>query len=388
MAISACRVCGQAFFEKPLLRYEDMPKAAQQFPDAASVETETGADLTVCQCSGCGLVQLSNDPVPYYREVIRAAAGSEVVMAFKTRQFADLVEKHCLRRKRIIEIGCGRGEFLSLLRTLEIDAYGLEYSDASVAQCAAQGLNVFKGYVESASDVLAQGPFDAFLLLMFLEHMPAPNAALRGIHHNLADGSVGLVEVPNFDMVLQKKLFSEFIGDHLLYFTEETLRTTLHINGFEILECRQSRDDYVLSAVVRKRQRLDIADFHDYQTQIKNDLDQYLNRFPRKKVAIWGAGHQALAVIALTRIAASIRYVVDGAPFKQGKYTPSTHLPIVAPDTLRSDPVDAVIVMAASYSDEVAGILREKFDRNIDVAILRDFGLESVSRQTTLRDDR
>lgn len=387
MSIDVCRVCGQAFFEEPLLHYEDMPKAAQNFPDAATVGCETGADLTVCQCSGCGLVQLSNDPVSYYREVIRAAAGSDVVMDFKRRQFADLVEKHGLQGKKIVEIGCGRGEFLSLLRTLGVEAYGLEYSDASVAQCGTQGLNVSKGYVETAGDVLAHGPFDAFLLLMFLEHMPSPIAALRGIHNNLAPGAVGLVEVPSFDMVLRKKLFSEFIGDHLLYFTAETLRTTLHLSGFEILQCHESRDDYVISAVVRKRERLDIADFHDYQAKIKIDLDRYLGRFPRKKVAIWGAGHQALAVIALARIADRIRYVVDGAPFKQGKYAPATHLPIVAPDTLRSDPVDAVIVMAASYSDEVAGILREQFDRRMEVTILRDFGLEDVPRRTDSRGD-
>jgi len=77
-------------------------------------------------------------------------------------------------------------------------------------------------------------------------------------------------------------------------------------------------------------------------------------------------------------LADKIRYVIDSAVFKQGKYTPATHIPIVHPDTLNSDPVDAIIVMAASYSDEVARIIRQKFDRNINVAILRDFGLETV----------
>jgi len=80
----------------------------------------------------------------------------------------------------------------------------------------------------------------------------------------------------------------------------------------------------------------------------------------------------------LTNLSDGIKYVVDSAAFKQGKYTPATHIPIVSPDILHSDPVDAVIVMAASYSDEVARIIRQKFDRNIDIYILRDFGLEVV----------
>ena len=378
MPVCACRVCGSAFFEKQLLHYENMPKSAQNFPDAAALADETGADLTVCQCSGCGLVQLNNEPVPYYREVIRAAAVSAVIKDFKTRQFADFIQKYSLHGKKIVEIGCGRGEFLALLQTLEVDAYGLEYSESSVAQCVKNGLKVSAGYPDRETGVLTGAPFDAFLLLMFLEHMPDPNSALKTIHDNLTDGAVGLVEVPNFDMLLRNKLFSEFISDHLFYFSRETLQTTLNVNGFEVLECGELRDDYVISAVVKKRGRLDISSFYDYQTQIAAGINAYIDRFGEKKVAIWGAGHQALAIAALTKIAGRIRYVIDSAPFKQGKYTPGTHLPVVAPDTLRTDPVEAVIVMAASYSDEVAGILRRQYSREIKIAILRDFGLEII----------
>jgi hypothetical protein len=78
----------------------------------------------------------------------------------------------------------------------------------------------------------------------------------------------------------------------------------------------------------------------------------------------------------MTGIASAIRYVVDSAPFKQGRFTPATHLPIVAPEALRTDPVDAVIVMAASYSDEVAGIVREQLGPGLSVVILRGNRLE------------
>lgn len=379
MLISSCRVCGQRLFEEPLLHYQNMPKAAQNFSTAHSLERETGVDLTVCQCAGCGLVQLDSDPVPYYREVIRAAAFSEVIRDSKTEQFKNLIQKHSLQGKKIIEIGCGRGEFLSLLKPLDVRAYGLEYSDASVAHCVEEGLLVSQGYLDGTIR-LADGPFDAFLLLLFLEHMPEPNAALKGLHHNLVEGAIGLIEVPNFDMILRNKLFAEFISDHLFYFTADTLRTTLNLNGFEIIECDELRHNYVISAVVRRRGRLDITDFHDHQTRIAADLNEYIGGFGEKKVAMWGAGHQALAILALTNIADRIRYVVDAAPFKQGRYTPATHLPIVAPDMLRSDPVDAVIVIAGSYSDEVAGILRQSYDRRIAISILRNFGLEKVCR--------
>ena len=95
-------------------------------------------------------------------------------------------------------------------------------------------------------------------------------------------------------------------------------------------------------------------------------------------VAVWGAGHQALAIISLMNLSDKIKYVVDSAPFKQNKFTPATHIPIVSPEQLITEPVDAIIVMAASYSSEVVKIIQQNFDRNINVSILKDFGLEEV----------
>ncbi|HIE34490.1 MAG TPA: methyltransferase, partial [Candidatus Altiarchaeales archaeon] len=125
MPINKCRVCNHELFEEPLLRYENMPKAAQYLPDAESLESDRGVDLEVCQCLGCGLVQLSNDPVPYYREVIRAAAISEEMKDFRRKQFSSFVKKYLLKGKKVIEIGCGCGEYLSIMRQSGVEAYGL-----------------------------------------------------------------------------------------------------------------------------------------------------------------------------------------------------------------------------------------------------------------------
>jgi 2-polyprenyl-3-methyl-5-hydroxy-6-metoxy-1,4-benzoquinol methylase len=395
--INKCRVCGYEFFKEPLLRYENMPSAAQYLPDAESIESDKGIDLEVCQCSGCGLVQLSNAPVPYYKEVIRAAAFSEEMKDFRTKQFGSFVEKYSLERKKVIEIGCGRGEYLFLMQQCGVDAYGLEYMKKSVMECVKNGLKVSKGFIDSSIYEVGNAPFDAFYILNFLEHLPDPNSTLRAIYSNLADEAIGLVEVPNFDMILRNKLFSEFICDHLFYFTNETLKTTLKLNGFEIIDCNEVWYNYIISAVVRKMEtipprpslpkegwgdfrakKIDISHFYEHREQIKNEIEEYIRCFKNKKVAIWGAGHQALAIISLTNLADKIRYVVDSAVFKQGKYTPATHIPIVSPDAIDQDPVDAVIVMAASYSDEVAKIIRQKFDKKINISILRDLGLEIV----------
>ncbi len=353
-----------------------MPAAAQFLPDVDSVEKERGVELEVCQCPRCGLVQLSGDPVPYYKQVVRAAGFSEEMTQFRKRQFADFIGWFSLEGKKIVEIGCGRGEYLSILAKLNVEAYGVEYSQDAVDHCVKEGLRVARGFLESEKDSLADAPFDGFLMMNFLEHLPDPGSSLTGIGANLAGRAAGLVEVPNFDMILANNLFSEFIGDHLFYFTKETLTSTLSRNGFEVVDCREEWHGYILSARVIKRPPLDLAGFCERQSKLESEVNEYLGRFGANEVAAWGAGHQALAFMALAGLAGKIRYVVDSAPFKQGKYTPATHIPIVSADSLRSAPVKAVIIMAASYSDEVARIIREKFSGKIDLAILRDHGLE------------
>jgi len=298
MNINNCRVCGGEFFDKPLLKYENMPKAAQNMPDFTEIKTEKGVDLEVCQCSGCGLVQLNNEPVSYYKEVIRASAFSDEMKAFRLKQFEEIIQKYSLKNKKIIEIGCGKGEYLSLMNKLDVDVCGIEYAQESVDYCKASGLDVAKMYIENENNIITEAPIDAFFILNFFEHLPDPNSTLRALYKNLTDDGIGIVEVPNFNMILQNNLFSEFISDHLFYFTKETLNTTLELNGFEIVECKEIWYDYIISVIVKKRKKLDISHFKNYQDKLKKEIKDYIARFGSGNVAVYGAGHQAMAIIS------------------------------------------------------------------------------------------
>jgi SAM-dependent methyltransferase len=338
-----------------------MPKAAQFLPDAQSLESEKGVDLIVCQCSRCGLVQLSNEPVPYYKEVIRAAAFSAEMNAFRREQFKDFVARFSLGGKKVLEIGCGKGEYLTLMRETGADAYGVEHGEESVNDCVKAGLKVTRGFVEAGSDALRDAPFDAFFILNFLEHIPDLNSTLRGISSNMSAQAVGLVEVPNFEMILKQKLFSEFINDHLYYFTGETIRSTLNRNGFEVLDCSPVWYDYILSAVVRKRTPLDVSNFAFFQHRLSGELQSYITGFGKKRVVRLGSRTSGPGSFGIGRPCGQDTVRDRLRPLQTGQIHPSTHIPIVPPEALKEDPADAVIVMAASYSDEVAKIIHEKF---------------------------
>ena len=104
-----------------------------------------------------------------------------------------------------------------------------------------------------------------------------------------------------------------------------------------------------------------------------------MNRYNKnsKKVAVWGAGHRTLALLALSKLN-NIEYVVDSAKFKQGKFTPVLHLRILPPETLQKEKVDLIIVMVPGiYPDEVIKTVK-KMDIASDIAKLKDNKMEFI----------
>ena len=192
-----------------------MPPQAQFFPDTKK-DSNLGIDLIASQCNGCGLIQLENEKVTYYREVVRASGFSNEMKNFRFNQFEKFIKFYNLRKKKIIEVGCGKGEYLSIIDTMDVDAYGIEFSLESVENCKNKGLKVSNGFIDSTNYTISNGPFDVFLLMSFLEHIPQINQFLKGIRNNLNENALGLVEVPNFDMIIQEKLFLNLF--QIIYF--------------------------------------------------------------------------------------------------------------------------------------------------------------------------
>ena len=351
-----------------------MPAAAQNFPTGETLAEDRGMALALRQCSCCGVIQLTNPPVPYFRDVIRAAGCSPEMHAFRLKQFSQWLREYHLEHARILEVGCGKGEYLAIMREAGGEAYGTEHAADSVKFCHEHNLPVEALYFEHGDERLPQAPFGGFFILNWLEHIPDLRTFLRGVRNNLTPDAVGLIEVPNFDMMRRNAQVAEFTSDHLYYFTEDTLRTTLECCGFEVLDCRPVWYDYILSAEVRSKTPMDASPFLQRREKLRREIADFVNRF--HEVAVWGAGHQSLAVLAMAELQNKICYVVDSSPFKQGKFTHATHLPIVPPDTLKTDRPEAILVMCAGFSDEVARIIREKYDPGIKLAILRENHLE------------
>ena len=360
-----CIACGGKL--EKLLYIENMPATAQDIPDANEVKTEKGMDLHLCQCNGCGLVQLDTPPVSYYRDVIRAGGYSTTMDALRRKQYDEFIEVCHLQGKKILEAGAGQGEFLKIWSDYPVKAYGMEHKRELVEKARSIGLQVQEYYPNSEEDVFENAPFDAFTSFNFLEHQPDPAMYLRAIAHNLVDGGYGLLTVPSFEYILEQNSFYEIIPDHIAYYNFDSLTHLLNISGFEVLESRTVNRD-TIEVIVKKRKFPDISGIISKKTDIAKEVLDTVKGY--SKIAIWGASHQGFTLCSTTGIAKYVDCIIDSAPFKQGRFAPASHIEIISPDDARKRKLEAIVIVAPGYTDEIAGIIKNTFDKNIDVYTL------------------
>jgi len=373
-----CIVCGERLGEEDkLMLCPQMPASAQDIPVVDALEAEHGMDLQLCQCHGCGLIQFDCEPVSYYRDVIRAGGYSTTMTELRREQYRHFIDLCRLEGKKLIEIGCGRGEFLKVLAEFPVQAYGIEHKKALAEEAQAAGLNVRQDFTESAEQALEGAPFDAFLSFNFLEHQPHPNTMLRCIYNNLANDGVGLVTVPSLDYIIGNGSFYELLRDHIANYSEETLRFLLNQNGFIVLESTTVNKD-TLSMIVKKRPKLNVSGLQAHHERLSKQMHAFVDARAGKghKVAVWGASHQGFTTLSTTGIGNRIEYIIDSAPFKQGRFAPASHVPIVSPDHFFEHPVDTVLIIAPGYTDEIAGIIRDKYGTGVEIAAIRTTEIE------------
>lgn len=416
-----CIACGHAL--SPLMTLDDMPASAQNIPAASELAEDHPLSLTLCQCPSCGLVQFDTEPVDYYRDVIRAGGGTRTMTRLRHEEYARLLtamQEHHIHGRRIVEVGCGRGEFLRMWQNLAEDPegaaalardqardpmsgqpnaaplhlVGLEHKPSIVEEANAvadKKYRVYEGF--ATGDVrYPEGPFDAFVQFNFLEHQPDPCDMLRNIGRNLKPQALGLITVPSFEYILRYNGYYELLRDHIANYTEFTLQKLLQDCGFELLSMDLVNRD-TIEAIVRKADPDELSELHysgrlidvsalrDSYDRLSASVNAHIDHLSesRRTMAIWGASHQGFTLAATTKLGGRVEYIIDSAPFKQGRFSPASHIPIVAPDYAVAHPVDEILIVAPGYTDEIAGIIRERFDENVRILVLRTDRIEEYA---------
>lgn len=375
----ACPACGAADRLQSLYALQDIPvQSTLLLPDrAAALDFPTG-EMDLTWCPACGLAFNARfDParVEYGTGYEDAQGASPTFTAFATALARSWIDRYALRGGHLVEIGCGKGDFLRLI-CAEGGCSGIGYDPAFVPGRAADppGL-AFRAKKFTDADVPVAADF--LICRHTLEHIGDVAEFLRLMRRAGGDKKtirLGL-EVPDLRRILAEGAFWDIYYEHAAYFTAGSLARAFVRAGFEVLHLERVYGDQYLIIEARpgmeQREVLPLADdLKDTAALVDRFRDTgvariavWRDRFAGWQargltVALWGSGSKAVGFLTTIGDPGIVTAVVDINPARQNHYMPGCAMPIVAPEALRADPPDVVIVMNAIYRAEIAESLR------------------------------
>ena len=173
----------------------------------------------------------------YSREVGRTETTLQ-----KMRDLA-LSLKNLSKAKRVIDIGCGDGEFLNMFKGLGCEVFGTEYDPRTEEICRNKGITMLPGGVTpSLGECESPEQFDLVIFTEVIEHINNPIDVIKNISNLLKSGGVLYVTTPNFASLERKALRGKWgmiaYPEHISFYSPRTLNSILRKCGYEKVSLR------------------------------------------------------------------------------------------------------------------------------------------------------
>ncbi len=377
-----CPCCGGQDVST-IYRVDDIPVHSCLLMGSRQEATGYGrGKLRLGFCQGCGFLfnTAFDESVHEYSQRYEETQGfSPTFNAFAKSLAQRLVDQYDLRGKSVLEIGCGKGEFLVLLCELgQCEGIGIDrsYVPWRTAEEQSQRVRFIQDFY---------GPKYAHLQAQFIccrhtfEHVAATQQFVADLRETIGDRMETLVffEVPDTYRILREGAFWDIYYEHCSYFTLGSHARLFRQCGFDVIELA-----------------LDYADQYIIQTArpangptppslaAEKDLDavrEAVRQFPKivaeridhwrslvsdfadrgKRVVLWGSGSKGVSFLTTLQLGRAVEYVVDINHYKHGRFMPGSGQMIVPPAFMAEYKPDLVIAMNPIYVDEI----RAELDR-------------------------
>ncbi len=195
----------------------------------------------LAKCRSCGFVFSNITPTPeelnaLYHEYFYGV--NNFVSPITLERYRAVVKGFERYRKnnRLLDVGCGNGQLLSVARDTGWECYGLDVSQMAVQLCHEQGFTVFEGTLATVEKRIPE--CDVVVSVEVLEHLNTPVEELQQMHRLLRPGGLLYLTTPNFNGLLRLLTRKDYaiidFPEHLCYFTPRTLRQLARRCGFKV----------------------------------------------------------------------------------------------------------------------------------------------------------
>jgi hypothetical protein len=344
--------------------------------------------LHVWVCHECFLVQLEEYVAPsdIFTEYAYFSSFSTSWVEHARRYSVDMIARFGLgARSKVMEIASNDGYLLQHFVKAGVPCLGIEPA-ANVAEAARakQVPTVVRFFgVESARAIAAEhGRPDLLLGNNVLAHVPDINDFVGGMRVLLNVGGVITMEFPHLEQLMRHNQFDTIYHEHFSYLSLSAVERIFGHHGlvlFDVQElpthggsirifARHREDDAKpvgerVHALRAREAALGFDRLAGYQgfearvVETKRNLLDFLIKAKRagKKVIGYGAPGKGNTLLNYCGIRTDfLDFTVDANPYKQGKFTPGTRIPILAPDVIREARPDYVLILPWNLREEIS----------------------------------
>ncbi|NEP19006.1 MAG: methyltransferase domain-containing protein [Leptolyngbya sp. SIO4C1] len=346
------------------------------WPTRAQAQTCPRGDIQLAFCDCCGLISnvaFDADQLGYSQAYENSLHYSPRFQAYADALAQRLVTQYALYDKAIVEVGCGKGDFLMSLCQLGNNR-GTGFDNSYVPRPEHAVLQNRVSFVQDFySARYADCPADFVCCRQVLEHVLDPAELLLPVRQAAGESTV-FFEVPNALHTFQNLAIWDIIYEHCTYFTPSSLRYAFWRNGYHVQAVTEEFGGQFLGLVAQPTSDAiaamppALSELPALLANFKATFEQTIQTWQQeiaalreagKRAVIWGAGSKGVTFLNLLNLQDEIDYAVDINPRKQGKYVAGTGQQIVPPDQMADYRPDVVIVMNPLYQAEIAQTLAD-----------------------------
>lgn len=371
----ACPSCG-ASGARVIHRVASVPVHSCVLLDsAAAARAFPKRDLELAFCNGCGFLfnhLFDQAAMAYSTNFEESQHFSPTFSSFARKLAGDIDEKCALAGKQVLEIGCGKGEFLQELCSIA-GANGIGIDPAYRADEGRGGAANVRFIVDHYGPAYRGLAADVILCRHTLEHIAAAGAFIGSIREAIGDREdIWVVfETPDAMRVLAEGAFWDIYYEHCSYFSAGTHARLFRRQRFDVTDVSLVYDGQYIVQYARPTAHTTeprLAAERDldamrglaatFPVRVRNVQMTWRDRVRSaarggRRVALWGGGSKAVSFLTTLGLADEIAAVVDVNPYKQGKFVPGTGHEVIAPRELTHVRPDLVVLMNPIYVPEV-----------------------------------
>lgn len=380
-----CRMCRGTHLVK-VFAFGPTPPANAFLTKAELTGTEPFFPLDVYFCEDCTLLQLRDvvDPEILFRNYLYVSSTSPAFVAHFESFARSVIERLLVQPgSLVIDIGSNDGILLKPFKALGMRVLGIDPATEIARRAAADGIPTIPEFLSSplADRIVAEyGKAAIITANNVFAHINDLEAVVASVKQLLAPNGVFIIEAPYLVDFIEKKLFDTVYHEHLSYLAIRPLdrffqsqglklfhaeRTGSHggsirvfVERAEAARARTAAVDELLTLETTYKLG-EITTYHAFARAIEKNkiaLRDLLTKFKAegKRIAGYGAPAKGNTLLNYFGIGPdTLDYVIDDSVYKQGLYTPGTHIPVVAASELETNRPDYLCILAWNFADPI-----------------------------------